>query len=663
MVTYEVKIKTGDKKRAGTDANVTLVLLGGDGKVTKPLALDNWLWNDFERGQLDVFTCQDDADIPDVTDIKLRRDTSGLFSDWYVEKIEVTNQKSGVTSVFPILRWVRPDVDLYFGKYDTYLPQSDPRPEQRNEELQRKRALYDYTEKTPGLPVQIKTLPEDEMFTSAVKFDLLLKKYMFKAEKAGQMLFGGTAWETLEDLTEVYSSLFGIPKDMKDWKSDINFGWQRLNSVNPNVIRLCTEIPEKFGVTEEMIKPFLEGLTMSQVIVNRRLFIVDLEILDGIHTADGFICPIPIALFFTDGLGQLKPLAIQLFQQKGPDNPVFLPSDPPYTWLLAKMWYNVADSNYHQAITHLGNTHLIMEGFCIAANRCLSPTHPMFKLLAPHFLFIIAINNHALNVLVSPGGWIDKTLAIGSTGVLELAKKGVRTWRMDCEGNYPEWIKSRGLFSKDGSILPTFYQRDDSLTLYEAIRNYVTKYVNLYYDSSDKLLNDEEIQNFGREVSTPKPEGGCGVLGVPFENGKFSCPDQLILVLTSVIFTSSVVHAAANFAQYDAYGFPPNYPFKLNGAPPKTTNPLKEGDILKYLMDKSTTLDTMTITKILSERGTNALGDFEVNYTYDPPAVQIVDNFRKELKEISVKIHERNKTLERKYEYLLPEEIPNSISI
>lgn len=42
-------------------------------------------------------------------------------------------------------------------------------------------------------------------------------------------------------------------------------------------------------------------------------------------------------------------------------------------------------------------------------------------------------------------------------------------------------------------------------------------------------------------------------------------------------------------------------------------------------MDKSTTLDTMTITKILSERGTNALGDFEVNYTYDPPAVQIVD--------------------------------------
>ena len=36
-----------------------------------------------------------------------------------------------------------------------------------------------------------------------------------------------------------------------------------------------------------------------------------------------------------------------------------------------------------------------------------------------------------------------------------------------------------------------------------------------------------------------------------------------------MIFVASVSHAAANFSQYDDYGFPANYPAFLRGKPPE----------------------------------------------------------------------------------------------
>lgn len=41
------------------------------------------------------------------------------------------------------------------------------------------------------------------------------------------------------------------------------------------------------------------------------------------------------------------------------------------------------------------------------------------------------------------------------------------------------------IYCRDGSILPTFYQRDDSLALHDVISSYVSKYVSLYYGLFD----------------------------------------------------------------------------------------------------------------------------------------------------------------------------------
>ncbi|KAH3877888.1 hypothetical protein DPMN_001768 [Dreissena polymorpha] len=251
-------------------------------------------------------------------------------------------------------------------------------------------------------------------------------------------------------------------------------------------------------------------------------------------------------------------------------------------------------------------------------------------------------------------------ITIGTNGVAELIKRYRPKRRMNVEGTLSEDLKARGVY--DHVVVPHYPFRDDALLTFNAILKYVTSYVNLYYPSDDILSKDMEIQIWRRELDTPIEQGGLGVPGVPGEGGKFTSRDQLIQVVTSIIYTCSVGHAAANFKQYDEYAFPLNYPSLLLGKPPSNKTERSEKDIMQAI-DRSRHLDVMVIVNILSERSTMALGNFEVNYINDPKAFEVVNAFRKELKLASETISERNKVRDVPFDWLDPGKIPNSISI
>ncbi|XP_033743196.1 allene oxide synthase-lipoxygenase protein-like [Pecten maximus] len=655
---YDISVKTGDKKKSGTDANVKICLYCDDGNKTDNYNLDKFFKNDFERGQKDSFSVKG-MSLTRVDYIELWRDTAGIMDDWFVDIVEVVCSKQ--VFVFPFFRWIKPNYRYKIRHLDTSLPDNDPFKEQRRMEINNAREQYELEVKVPGFPAQVKSLPEDENFSFDYVWDITKRKaHAILMSKIVKLTSG--SWKNLDDLKNMYTKeVLVLPESVEHWTDDTYFGYQRISKMNNTVIELCTAVPKKMVVTDDMVKESLEGFTLDTAIQAKRLFVVDYEIMDSLPCGkdDTVICA-PIALFFVNGKQKLMPIAIQLFQNPGKDNPVFLPADPEYTWITAKLWFNHADSTYHQSFTHLGGTHLMMEGVAVITHRNMSPSHPVFKLLAPHFLYLLAINTRALGNLVAPGGWADRALSVGIKGMFDVIRRKCLQWRLDIDGTLPKDLERRGLLGDN--VLPGYYFRDDALQVYNAIFNFVVKYLKLYYESTAKLLGDTELQDWAAEMVLSKDKGGLGLLGVP-GSGTVTTIDQLATIITSNIYMCSVAHAAANFPQYDQYAFPPAYPASMRGKPPTDKKPLSEMSVLAALPDKDTTLDMMVVTHILSERTTNCLGNFEVQYVYDPPALAVIDEFKNALKMISQQIKAKNKTRDPPYPWLDPEEIPNAISI
>ncbi|PAA87710.1 hypothetical protein BOX15_Mlig005461g1 [Macrostomum lignano] len=111
MKNYKVHVFTGDKMGAGTNADVFLTVYGtkGDSGERELIKSEKNL-DKFERGQEDIFAWEV-VDLGQLYKIKIRHNDKGLFSNWFLDRVEVVDASSGEKSVFFAERWLSKSKD------------------------------------------------------------------------------------------------------------------------------------------------------------------------------------------------------------------------------------------------------------------------------------------------------------------------------------------------------------------------------------------------------------------------------------------------------------------------------------------------------------------------------------------------------------------------
>ncbi|XP_054886024.1 polyunsaturated fatty acid 5-lipoxygenase [Poeciliopsis prolifica] len=673
MPSYTVTVATGSQWFAGTDDYVYITLVGTEGCSERTL-LDKPLYNDFERGAVDSYDVKVDENLGDVVLVKIEKKKYWMQDDWFCRYVTIKTP-CGDYVEFPCFRWLVDDKEVVLRDGRAFLPQDDKTSivkQHRQKELDQRRKTFRWKEWQPGFPLSIdanrhRDLPRDIQFDSEKGVDFILN-YSKAIENLCVNSFMNmfqSSWSDFADFEKIFVRIKNTISEyvMQHWKEDFMFGYQFLNGCNPVLISKCTKLPDKFPVTNEMVSVSLErDLTLEQELKAGNIFIVDYEVLEGINanSTDRYTqqyLAAPMCLLYRNLRNKILPIAIQLGQDPD-ENPIFLPTDGQYDWLLAKIWVRSADFQHHQNITHLLRTHLMTEVFGIAMFRQLPAVHPAFKLLIPHIRYTIAINTKAREQLICECGIFDKANATGGGGHIQLIQKAMKTltFRSLC---FPDMIKSRGMDNTEE--VPTYFYRDDGYKVWEATKSFVSDVIGIYYTSDERVQEDEEIQAFVKDV--------CSFGMQDFDHCEFpkslKTRDELIEYLTIIIFTASSQHAAVNFGQYDWCSWIPNAPSTMRKPPPKEKGQVDVKMIIESLPDRGRSSWHLGAVWALSQYQENELylGMYPDEHFIEKPVKDAMGKFRKELAEITRSIKRRNEEKKLPYYNMSPDKIPNSVAV
>lgn len=244
------------------------------------------------------------------------------------------------------------------------------------------------------------------------------------------------------------------------------------------------------------------------------------DLLAGLPVRDGFALP-PCALGWT-AAGAWIEVDGERIAQGSP------------RWAFAKRRFHTAELHVHELVSHLLWTHLHAEAVAVSITEHLGPTHPIRRLLAPHYAFSLQANHNSGRVLMGGSGLFARVFSSGWPGAAELLRRGEAAW------TYARMVPSRDVEARGVGQLPSYPWRDDAEAVWSAVEAHVRRHV------------DASCWDAPARAWTEARHARDGDRGWP------ACHDldTLVEIVTACLFLV-VRHAFVNAEQYAMFAYPP----------------------------------------------------------------------------------------------------------
>ncbi|KAI0814056.1 lipoxygenase [Xylaria sp. FL0064] len=470
---------------------------------------------------------------------------------------------------------------------DSYsLPKSDRNPRARAAEIQAKRKGWQYSE----YPMGVAYYPTGTLANQTIAKDLetwmppitkISEATARESPIALEAINSKGGFKKLEDYVYLYDGQWPeafpdgpFPGMLTNFTDDRMFSMMRL-SADPYRIH-------RVKPTDELLFPVddakaITGLTLEQLQAQGRLFLEDFSEMKELDPTDKFGAGTQGYFYIDPKSGDFLPLAVRPLVKGREDSAlVYTPKDSFNDWMLAKMFLN-QNAGWHTTWAHITQSHSAAEAPYLAAIRTLSDNHPVLVIMK-------RIEKTPWNIrpLLEAGVLAGSSANAGPQYYAWTSLSG-RQWANQVYSSgetanfqsnyYRTFLENQGLINCNyGPALKSFPFYEDASVVVEAIRNFMTIFINSYYPNDNAVAQDAELQAWQKETAVAK------VYDFP---KSIKTRSTLIDILTHQAYLGAIVHGV--MSTNGAIGDTTSLPFAPAGFRQPIPNEKGVEDIMEFM--------------------------------------------------------------------------------